>query len=293
MAKRAKKNNAIEVIILIIVIAFTIYNNLIEQSTANKTDAKGKVSVHFIDVGQADSILIRTENGNALIDAGNNEDGPLLVKYFKSLGINSFDYVFGTHAHEDHIGGMDDIIKNFKVEKYYMPNAATTTKTFLDILDALDAKSYKFSVPKIGQKFSMGDVHFEIIYVGEDETDLNSTSIVMRMDHGENSFLFTGDSTSKVEKLILDSNIDVDVLKVAHHGSSYSNTLDFLKKVSPKYAVIEVGANNSYNHPEKVILRRLQSLDTEIYRTDQSGTIIMESDGNVLNIETLKTQTNG
>lgn len=293
MAKRAKKNNAIEVIILIIVIAFTIYNNLIEQSTANKTDAKGKVSVHFIDVGQADSILIRTENGNALIDAGNNEDGPLLVKYFKSLGINSFDYVFGTHAHEDHIGGMDDIIKNFKVEKYYMPNAATTTKTFLDILDALDAKSYKFSVPKIGQKFSMGDVHFEIIYVGEDETDLNSTSIVMRMDHGENSFLFTGDSTSKVEKLILDSNIDVDVLKVAHHGSSYSNTLDFLKKVSPKYAVIEVGANNSYNHPEKVILRRLQSLNIEVYRTDQSGTIIMESDGNVLNIETLKTQTNG
>ncbi len=293
MAKRAKKNNAIEVIILIIVIAFTIYNNLIEQSTANKTDAKGKVSVHFIDVGQADSILIRTENGNALIDAGNNEDGPLLVKYFKSLGINSFDYVFGTHAHEDHIGGMDDIIKNFKVEKYYMPNAATTTKTFLDILDALDAKSYKFSVPKIGQKFSMGDVHFEIIYVGEDETDLNSTSIVMRMDHGENSFLFTGDSTSKVEKLILDSNIDVDVLKVAHHGSSYSNTLDFLKKVSPKYAVIEVGANNSYNHPEKVILRRLQRLNIEVYRTDQSGTIIMESDGNVLNIETLKTQTNG
>ncbi len=293
MAKRTKKNNVIEIIILIIVISITIYNNLINKSLASETKVDGKVEVHFIDVGQADSILIRAGHSNALIDAGDNEDGPLLVEYFKSLGIDSFDYVFGTHAHEDHIGGMDDIIKSFDIKKYYMPNVVTTTKTFEDVLDALDGKNYKFSVPKIGDKFSMDDINFEIIYVGEDESDLNSTSIVMRMDHGDNSFLFTGDSTSKVEKIILDSNIDVDVLKVAHHGSTYSNSLDFLKRVSPDYAVIEVGKNNTYHHPHDIIIRRLNNLNIDVYRTDQSGTIIMESDGNVLDIKTVKTNTNG
>lgn len=293
MSKRNKKNNPIEIIILIIVIAFTIYNNLVKPSSANSVQADGTVSIYFIDVGQADSILIKSKDGNALIDAGNNEDGPLLVDYFKSLGVETFDYVIGTHAHEDHIGGMDDIIKSFEVKKYYMPNVATTTKTFEDVLDALETKNYKFSTPKIGEKFSMDDAIFEVIYVGEDESDLNSTSIVLRMDHGENSFLFTGDSTTKIEKVILNSNIDVDVLKVAHHGSTYSNSLDFLKKVSPEYAVIEVGKNNSYHHPHEAIIKRLDSLGASVYRTDESGTIIMESDGNALDIKTVKTNTNG
>ncbi len=294
MAKRSKKNSTFEVIILIIVIAFTIYNNLVGSSTANNNrPVEGNIEVEFLDVGQADSILIRTKDKNALIDAGNNEDGPLLVEYFKSLGINTFDYVIGTHAHEDHIGGMDDVIKSFDVKKFYMPNVATTTKTFTDILDALEEKGYKFSTPKIDSKFSMGDVEFEVIYVGEDEKDLNSTSIVLRMDHGANSFLFTGDSTTKVEKLILDKNIDVDVLKVAHHGSTYSNSLEYLKRVSPKYAVIQVGKNNTYFHPHEAILKRLNSINAQVYRTDEMGTIVMESDGNVLNIKTIKTQTNG
>lgn len=294
MAKRTKKNSTIEIIILIIVIAFTIYKNLVTPSTASYTNpVEGNIEVQFIDVGQADSILIRTEHSSALIDAGNNEDGPLLVNYFKSLGITSFDYVFGTHAHEDHIGGMDDIIKNFEVKKYYMPNVATTTKTFTDILDALEYKKYKFYTPKIGDKYSLDDALFEVIYVGDDEDDLNSTSIVLRMDHGANSFLFTGDSPTKIEKLILDKNIDVDVLKVAHHGSTYSNSMDFLKAVSPDYSVIEVGNSNKYGHPHDAVMKRLNSIGTSIYRTDKQGTIIMESDGFVLNIKTIKTETNG
>ena len=174
-----------------------------------------------------------------------------------------------------------------------MPNAATTTKTFTDILDSLEAKNYKFYVPKIGDTFTLDDALFEIIYVGDDESDLNSTSIVLRMDHGNNSFLFTGDSTASVEKQILNSNIDVDVLKVGHHGSTYSNSLDFLKRVSPEYAIIEVGKDNKYNHPHETVLKRLNSLNVKIYRTDESGTIVMESDGNVLNIKTIKTETNG
>ena len=294
MAKRTKKNSTIEIIILIIVIAFTIYKNLVTPSTASYTNpVEGNIEVQFIDVGQADSILIRTEHSSALIDAGNNEDGPLLVNYFKSLGITSFDYVFGTHAHEDHIGGMDDIIKNFEVKKYYMPNVATTTKTFTDILDALEYKKYKFYTPKIGDKYSLDDALFEVIYVGDDEDDLNSTSIVLRMDHGANSFLFTGDSPTKIEKLILDKNIDVDVLKVAHHGSTYSNSIEFLKAVSPNYSVIEVGNGNKYGHPHDIVMKRLNSIGTSIYRTDKQGTIIMESDGFVLNIKTIKTETNG
>ena len=188
---------------------------------------------------------------------------------------------------------MDDIIRTFEIKKFFIPNVATTTKTFTDILDVLEEKNYKFSTPKIGEKFNMNDAEFEVIYVGKDESDLNSTSIVLRMDHGSNSFLFTGDSTTKIEKLILDKNIDVDVLKVAHHGSTYSNSLEFLKRVSPDYAVIQVGKNNSYFHPHDTILKRLASINAEVYRTDEMGTIIMESDGNVLNIKTVKTETNG
>ena len=251
------------------------------------------LKIYFVDVGQADCILIKYLNNNILIDAGNNEDGPLLVQYFKSLGVDKFDYVIGTHAHEDHIGGMDDIINNFQIDHFMMPDVITPTKTFEDVLDSLANHNVKFETPTIDSKFNVSLLNFQILFVGDDKSDLNNTSIVAKLSFGDTSYLFMGDATSSVENMILNKNISSDVLKVGHHGSQYSSSATFLKKVSPKYAVIQVGANNSYNHPKAVVLNKLKRICSKIYRTDLDGTVILTSDGVNINFETVKTNTNG
>ena len=291
MTGRKKKKNSIDFVGILIVILFAIYIGVTNESKADKVELpldSGTLEVHFIDVGQADSILIHCKNENALIDAGKSDSGKKLVSYFNNLGISKFKYVFGTHAHEDHIGSMDDVILNYQIDKFYMPDVITTTKTFENVLDALDKKGYFFDTPKTLETMTVCNATLKILYVGTDSTALNSTSIVIRLDYGNNSFLFTGDATSEVEKQLKDKNIDVDVLKVAHHGSEYSSTLTFLKAVKPKYAVISVGEKNTYNHPSDTILRRLNVLNVITYRTDKNGTIVIGSDGNELQIKTEK-----
>lgn len=294
---------------LILIVGVFVYNNylqepingLLEKLDPNyieNTDVKSRkmdddLYVEFLDVGQADSILIYNKGHYMLIDAGNNEDGVKLVNYFKSLGITKFDYVVGTHAHEDHIGGMDDVLNNFEVEHFYMPDVITTTKTFEDIVIALENKQLAFDTPKIGSTFKVGDANFKTLYVGKDEGDLNNTSIVLKLTYGSNKFLFTGDAEGKVEKQILDSDIESDVLKVGHHGSQYSSTLAFLKAVNPTYAVIQVGKNNTYDHPKQVILNRFDYLNIKVYRTDLDGTIVAKSNGEEISFSTKETDTNG
>ncbi len=267
--------------------------NISETEVTKKVEVDGNLNVYFIDVGQADSILITNNEHNMLIDAGNNEDEKKLVDYFKNIGITSFDYVVGTHPHEDHIGGMDDIINNFDISTFYMPDVITTTKTFEDVLDVLEAKNMSIEVPKIGDDFNLGNAKIEVMYAGDDTNDLNDSSIVLRLTYGNNSFLFTGDATSNVEKQILKKNINSDVLKLGHHGSQYSSTNDFLDAVKPRYAVISVGKNNSYGHPNNETLNKLNNRNIKINRTDQDGTIIFTSDGENISVETVKTDTNG
>lgn len=302
-----KLNKLIKIIIgLVILIVVTIQGNLfdnvsnatasINDSTkSDKIDAKLKenFSVSFIDVGQADSVLIRNGNYNMLIDAGNNEDGEKLVNYFKSLGIEEFTYVFATHPHEDHIGGMDDIINNFKIDNYYMSNKLSTTKTFMDVLDALDGRNLKYTVPNKGDTLKLGDANIKVIYPGDDKSNINDSSIVLKITYGKHSFLLTGDATSNVERKIYNEDIKSDVLKVAHHGSSYSSTDVFLDRVKPYYAVISVGKNNIYNHPSNKTLEKLNKRNIKVYRTDLDGTIVFTSDGENLSVKALKTDTNG
>lgn len=294
---------------LLLLIGVFIYNNYLEEpinkvfkeidSTYNEKDdynaryVDGNLSVEYIDVGQADCILISNNNQYMLIDAGNNEDGEKLVTYFNSLGITKFDYVVGTHAHEDHIGGIDDIIDNFDIETFYMPDVVTTTKTFEDVIVSLENKQLAFSTPKIGSTFNLDDAEVRVLYVGEDESDLNDTSIILKMTHGSNDFLFMADASTKVEKEILNNNIDAEVLKVGHHGSQYSSSLNFLKKVNPKLAIIPTETGNIYGHPRKEILDRLDDLNIKVYRTDLDGTIVVSSDGEKLDVSLKETDTNG
>ena len=307
--------NIIKLIILIIILIGTYYYEDIEKiikdynqgnvsNIVNPTDnnqnnisnivnSTDNLEIYYLDVGNADSILIRYHDNNVLIDAGNNEDGEKLVNYFKSLGVENFKYVIGTHAHEDHIGGMDNIINSFNIEHFYMPSTITTTKTFEDVIDSLTKKNIKFETPKIDYKFNIEDIEFKILYIGDNKEDLNKTSIILKMTYKETSYLFTGDATSETEKEILNKDIKSTVLKVAHHGSQYSSTAKFLNEVKPKYAIIEVGKDNDYGHPKKVVLQKLEKIGAEIYRTDQDGTIHLISDGKNIKIEKINTDTNG
>lgn len=301
-----KKKDMKKLIVLVILLLSYAYTTFINTENKNqegpikerKTEDvifadENTLNVYFIDVGQADSILLENKGHYMLIDAGNNEDGPKLVNYFNEQGIKEFDYVVGTHAHEDHIGGMDDIIKNFKIDNFYMPDAITTTKTFEDVLDALEETNVIFQTPKVNQTFNLQDTTITTLSVTADEKNLNDTSIVLKVKHGTNTFLFMGDASTKIEKNLLNKDIKSDVLKVGHHGSRYSTSLEFLKKVSPEYAVISVGENNTYKHPHEEILKRLEEQNIQIYRTDKQGTILAKSNGSIITFSTIKTDTNG
>lgn len=303
-----KKINLFNVLVFIFVLIYVIFgtdvikdikNNVASVSNVTNNNESVKLQdnvnleVYFLDVGQADSILIKLEDEYMLIDAGNNEDGVKLVNYFNELGIKEFKYVFGTHPHEDHIGGMDDIINNFKIDNYYMPDKITTTKTFEDVLDALINNNLQYTILEKGDEFNLSSANFKVIYAGDETNDINDSSIVLKLTYGNNSFLLTGDATSNVEKTLLNDNIKSDVLKVAHHGSNYSSTEEFLDVVSPKYAVISVGKNNSYNHPSNSTLKKLNDRNIKLYRTDLDGTIKFTSDGENITITTISTDVNG
>lgn len=289
------------IILLIVLISITYTKKELVDNKENTNEkavsilkTNSNLEVYYFDVGQADSILIRENDNNILIDAGNNEDGEKLVNYLKNdLNIEKFNMVVGTHPHEDHIGGLDNVIDSFDIDTILMPNATSTSKTFENVLDSIEKKDYKITVPKNNEVFNYNNINIKVLYTGTDEKDLNNTSIVLKLTYQNNKFLFMGDATSKVEKKLLNEDIKSDVLKIGHHGSEYSTTKNFLDKVNPQYAIIEVGKNNMYKHPKEITLDKLNKKNIKIYRTDIDGTIKVVSDGNNLKFETLRTDLDG
>ncbi|MBP3707867.1 MAG: MBL fold metallo-hydrolase [Clostridia bacterium] len=229
--------------------------------------------LYCLDVGQGDSILIVNQGKTMLIDASINEMGSTVVKYLKDLGITKIDYLVGTHPHEDHIGGFDNVIREFDIGTIYMPKKASNTKTFEEVLDAIKAKNLKVTAPTIGTKFSIGDANCEVMAIQNDAEDTNETSIVIQMECNNTKYLFTGDANYNVENSRAWE--EVDVLKVGHHGSRTSTTKKFLDQVKPKIALISVGKDNSYGHPTEDTLKRLNNIGSKIYRTDENGTILI------------------
>ncbi len=249
--------------------------------------AQEDLLIDYIDVGQADSILIRNQDKVMLIDAGTNEEGETVVNYLENLGITKIDYLIGTHPHEDHIGGLDDVINKFDIGQIYMSKIETTTKTFEDVLEAIENKNLTVTAPNKGDEIVLGQATGEFMTEPIlDKDNLNVSSLVFRLEFGNNSFLFMGDAEEENEKTI--SWPKTDVLKVGHHGSSTSSSEEFLKQVQPQYAIIMVGEDNSYGLPTQETIDKLNTIGSTIYRTDENGTIQLTSDGNTIEIKTSK-----
>lgn len=237
--------------------------------------------VDFLNVGQADCALLSTNGHYMVIDGGNNGDADTILSYLEGQGVEKLDAVVGTHPHEDHIGSLDAIINHFDVDAVYMPKIMHTSKTFEDVLDAVANKGLKIKSPSPGDTIDFNGLEIEVLGPQREYKDFNNNSIVLKVNAGETAFLFTGDAEETAEKDILQADYDLqaDVLKVGHHGSSTSSSQAFLQAVKPKYAVISVGVGNSYHHPEEEALQRLQSIGAEIYRTDLQGNIVCTTDG--------------
>ena len=240
------------------------------NSNPSIEDISGKMNVHYIDVGQGDSILVQVNNKNLLIDAGPKSGKDDLLNYLSKLKIEKLDYVIATHPHEDHIGNMADIIKKYEIGAFYAPKVETTTKTFEKMVDALKDKDLKINSIKAGiNSIDLGTGTKVSIYSPtKDKYDnLNNYSPIIKIQFGSNSFLFTGDAEKEVEKEVLNTNVDLkaDVLKLGHHGSSSSTSEEFFRAVSPSIGVISLGIDNSYGHPHKETLKLLEDNKIKIF----------------------------
>lgn len=323
MAKRRNKNTVklprwLVVTLTILLVVYSAYqyfflendffngNPLLSNSETGGSTGDSNLNVYFLDVGQADSIYLELPNGqNMLIDAGNNVDGNPIVNYLKnSLGISRIDCVVGTHAHEDHIGGLDTVIRKFKIGSVVMPylpeKSVPTTKTYEDVLDAVIQKKLTVTEAYAGQVLMQDDEHqlkIEVLSPKQNQyyEEMNDYSIVLRITYKKRAFIFTGDAETLVEKEMLSAGYDLsaDVLKLGHHGSSTSSSRNFLNAVNPDYAIISCGQNNDYGHPHRETITSLNKMDLTIYRTDRQGTIKAACDGDRITFTTGLPSCNG
>lgn len=250
--------------------------------------APKNLAVDFLDVGQGDAVLIKATAGqNILIDGGPDKT------VIKHLGENlawwdkKIDLMILTHPHDDHVTGLIEVLKRYKVKRILYTGALHNAPNYITWLKTVRDKKVPLTVIGKEQTINLGrGAKLEILYpndslLNKGLADLNDSSLVIKLIYGANKFLLTGDSGEKIETILLASGADLgaDVLKVAHHGSKFSSSQEFLDKVKPKIAVIEVGRDNDFGHPNLRIIKRLERLGAEIFRTDLSGTVMLASDG--------------
>ena len=300
--KKIKKNikrNFFE--ILIILLAFLIINNqdkiknlFNQNNNQNQNDYintnNDLLKVHYLDVGQGDSIFVELPNNETmLIDAAESYQSENIINYLKNLNYQKIDYVIGTHPHTDHIGGLKDIINTFEIGKIYMPKVVSTTKTYESLLMAIKDKNLKINTAKAGTSIIDTDTLKINILAPNNSTytELNNYSVVTKITYGTTKFLFMGDA-EKLSENEIKENVTADVIKIGHHGSNTSSSIDFIKKVNAKYGIISVGLNNKYNLPKEETITNWENSGAKIYLTSTNGTIRASSDGTNIKIESEK-----
>ncbi|MDD2361650.1 MAG: ComEC/Rec2 family competence protein [Oscillospiraceae bacterium] len=260
------------------------------------SSAGSLLEVHIIDVGNADAILVYNRDDSLLIDAGENDDGDDVVNFLRSHGVKSLDYAIATHPDADHIGGMDTVIEEIPIETFIMSdlpeNIIPKTKTYRDLMAALDSKDLNITPARAGDSHPLGDAVLNILGPTGVFNSTNSMSVVCRIDHGIRRFLFMGDAEKDAEDVLMASKADLkaDFIKIGHHGSRSSSQEKFIKAVDPQYAAISCGGKNRYKHPHAQTLELLSFLEIVYYRTDIFGTIALVSDGSYIKFNTEKNQ---
>lgn len=261
-------------------------NDEVEETTTTVIGEEKftEATVHFINTGNSDAILIVQDDKSVLIDAGDNDDESLMVNYLNNLEIKKIDYLVSTHPDADHCGGLDAVINNFEIGTFFVGNGSSDSQTYTDVINATANKGIKPSVPLEESKFELTSNSYIQFFNTAGGSDSNESSLVTLFVNGEDKFLLTGDAGTETENKILSKMQDVDVLKIGHHGSKNSTTQSFLDKVNPEYAVILTG-KNSYGHPHSEVLSKLESANIEIHRSDECGDIIFKSTGEGVSTE--------
>ena len=294
-----KKNNKTIIIILvffIIILALILLRNNINNDNKLYTNLninREDLNIFYLNVGQADSTFITINGCNMLIDSGNEQDGYYIVEFLKAQNVKKIDYFILTHFDEDHIGGAYKILEELEIGVLYMPANSNETKTYAKLISTIEEYNINTNTSLRATKevnYSLGNANWKVLNIN-DGNDLNDSSIVIELDYKETKYLFMGDSTTKVEEQV--EWDEVNVLKVAHHGSNSSTSQQFLEEIKPKYAVISVGNGNGYDFPSNDVIGRLEHNNIKIYRTDKNGTIWLTSNGTTININCIEYNLDG
>ena len=252
------------------------------SETQNSGDlSSDSFKMHFLDVGQALSVLVECDGQYMLYDGGNVDDGSMVVAYLQNQGVEELQYVFCSHAHEDHVGGLAAALAYFPANHVYSPVTEASTTCFKNFVKYTQQQGLQVEVPAVGTVWQLGSATVTQLGPVGQYSDTNDTSIVLRIDYGATSFLLTGDMEATAERDLVNSgaNLNVDVLQVGHHGSSTSTSYVFLNAVLPEMGIISCGVNNKYGHPHEETLSILRDAGVDVYRTDLLGTITVSSDG--------------